>query len=95
MNKAGELLSADLVDKNGNKQALDINNPKEDKTFKVALDTYYANGRDGFSMLSCMDKVEQTFEDDKDKMVMAKLKRMTQAGQPIEVKADNRIQIVD
>ena len=46
-------------------------------------------------MLSCMDKVEQTFEDDKDKMVMAKLKRMTQAGQPIEVKADNRIQIVD
>ena len=95
MNKAGELLSAEYVDKNGNKQALDIQNPSENKTFKVALDTYYANGRDGFSMLSCMDKVEQTFEDDKDKMVMAKLKRMTEAGEPIEVKADNRIQIVD
>ena len=31
----------------------------------------------------------------KDKMVMTKLKRMTEAGEPIEVKADNRIQIVD
>ena len=35
-------------------------------------------------MLNCMDKVEQTFEDDKDKMVMAKLKRMTEAGEAIE-----------
>ncbi|MGN0019093.1 MAG: bifunctional metallophosphatase/5'-nucleotidase [Candidatus Gastranaerophilaceae bacterium] len=95
MNKAGELLSAEYVDKNGNKQALDINNPSEDKTFRVALDTYYASGRDGFTMLKSMDKVEQTFEEDKDKMVMARIKKLTAEGKDINVKVDNRIQIVD
>ena len=95
INKQGELLSAEITDKNGNKQALDINNPSEDKTYKVAMDTYYANGRDGFKMLNCMDKVEKTFEEDKDKMVAAYIKKLAAQGQEIHVKADNRIQIVD
>ncbi|MGN1125333.1 MAG: bifunctional metallophosphatase/5'-nucleotidase [Candidatus Gastranaerophilaceae bacterium] len=95
MNKAGELVSAEFVDKNGNKQALDVKNPSEDKTFKVALDTYYANGRDGFEMLKCMDKVEKSFDEDKDKMVSAYIKKLGAAGKEIEVKADNRIQIID
>ncbi len=95
MNKQGELLSAEITDKNGNKQALDINNPSEDKTFRVAMDTYYGNGRDGFSMLNCMDKVEKTFDEDKDKMVASYIKKLTAEGKEINVKADNRINIVD
>lgn len=96
INKAGELLSAEYVDKNGNKQALDINNPSEDKVFRVALDTYYASGRDDFKMLEgTMDKVEKSFEEDKDKAVMARIKRLAAEGKEISVKADNRIQIVD
>ena len=95
INKAGELLSAEYVDKNGNKQVLDINNPSENKTFRVALDTYYAKGRDGFTMLDVMDKVEQSFDEDKDKMVMANIKKLTAEGKEINIKADNRIQVVD
>ena len=95
MNKQGELLSAEFVDKNGNKQALNIENPSEDKTFRVAMDTYYGNGRDGFTMLESMDKAEKMFDEDKDKMVAAYIKKLTAEGKEIEVKADNRIQIVD
>ncbi|MBR1681706.1 hypothetical protein IJ707_07950, partial [bacterium] len=94
-NKQGELLSAEYVDKNGNKQALDINNPSEDKTFRVAMDTYYGNGRDGFEMLESMSKAEKMFDEDKDKMVAAYIKKLTAQGKEIEIKADNRIQIVD
>lgn len=95
MNKQGELTSAEFVDKEGNKKALDINNPSEDKTFNVAIDTYYANGRDGFDMLKCIDNATQTFEEDKDKMVVAYITKLTNAGQEIHIKADNRIQITD
>ena len=95
MNKQGELTSAEFVDKEGNKKALDINNPSEDKTFNVAIDTYYANGRDGFDMLKCIDNATQTFEEDKDKMVAAYITKLTNAGQEIHIKADNRIQITD
>ena len=74
---------------------MDINNPSEDKTFNVAIDTYYANGRDGFDMLKCIDNATQTFEADKDKMVAAYITKLTNAGQEIHIKADNRIQITD
>ena len=40
MNKQGELLAAEYVDRNGNKQALDINNPSETKTYKVVTDEF-------------------------------------------------------
>lgn len=95
INKQGELLSADYVDKEGNKHALNIDNPSEDKTFRVAMDTYYGNGRDGFEMLKSIDKAEKMFDEDKDKMVAAYIKKLTAQGKDIEVKADNRIQIVD
>jgi len=95
MNKQGELLSAEFVDKNGNVQALDINNPSEDKTYRVAMDTYYANGRDGFEMLKSMDKAEAVFEEDKDYMVAEYIKKLQNEGKDIEIKNQNRITIVE
>ena len=95
INKKGELLSAEIVGKDGNVTKLDINNPSEDKTFKVAMDTYYANGRDGFEMLKSMDKAEAVFEEDKDYMVAEYIKKLQNEGKEIEIKNQNRIKIVD
>lgn len=95
INKKGELLSAEIVGKDGNATKLDINNPSEDKTFKVAMDTYYANGRDGFTMLKSLDKAEAVFEEDKDYMVAEYIKKLQNEGKDIEIKNQNRIKIVD
>ena len=89
------MLSAEIVGKDGNATKLDINNPSEDKTFKVAMDTYYANGRDGFTMLKSLDKAETVFEEDKDYMVAEYIKKLQNEGKEIEIKNQNRIKIVE
>lgn len=95
INKQGELLGAEYTDKMGNKRTIDINNPDENKTYRVAMDTYYANGRDGFEMLKSLDKAEAVFEEDKDHMVKEYIKKLQNDGKEIEIKKDGRITIVD
>ncbi len=92
VNKSGESLSMDYVDKNGQKQAINVQNPSENKTFRVAMDTYLAKGGDGFTSLNTMDIAEKKYEEDKDKMTEAYIKKMN--GE-VEVKADGRISVVD
>ena len=89
------MLSSAIVCKDFNATKLDLNNPSEDKTFKVAMDTYYANGRDGFTMLKSLDKAETVFEEDKDYMVAEYIKKLQNEGKDIEIKNQNRIKIVE
>ncbi|MBQ3310535.1 bifunctional metallophosphatase/5'-nucleotidase [bacterium] len=56
LNKKGELLSVDFVDKDGNKHPLNIKNPSNDKKFNVAIDGFYAKqGGDKYYMLKTND----------------------------------------
>ena len=59
------------------------------------MDTYYANGRDGFEMLNSIDKAETVFEEDKDYMVAEYIKKLQNEGKDIEIKNQNRITIVE
>ena len=59
------------------------------------MDTYQANGRDGFTMLKSLDKAETVFEEDKDYMVAEYIKKLQNEGKDIEIKNQNRIKIVD
>lgn len=91
INKSGNLVSASFVDKNNQETIIDIKNPNTFKTYSVAVDDYYAKGKDNFSMLNKLDKA-QIFDFDKDKLAFDYIKNATK---PIEIKKDGRITIVD
>ena len=91
ISKDGQLKSAAFVDKSGKETPIDINNPRTDKFYKTALTDYYCQGHDGFSMLKNYDKAVK-YDFDITKCVEDYFKKHPQ---PVEIKDDGRIQIVD
>ena len=91
--KSGELLSMSFVDKTGKETPIDINNPRTDKMYTVASDDYCINSAEmGLGLPHRYEKALQKFDYDKDIVVGNYIKHM---NEPIEVKADGRIQVVD
>lgn len=92
MNKSGKLVNAKFIDKTGKENVIDINNPNTFKTYTVAIDDYYAKGKDDFTMLKKIDKLDKLFDFDKDKLAIDYIKKL---NKPVEIKSDGRIQVVD
>lgn len=92
INKGGKLIDAKFLDKTGKEVLIDINNPNNFKTYSVAIDDYYAKGKDDFSMLKKIDKLEKLFDFDKDKLAIDYMKKM---GKPVDIKPDGRITVID
>ncbi len=88
--KNGDLRSAAFVDRNGNETAIDINNPRTDKIYKTALTDYYAEGHDGFYMLKKQDKTVYDFD-----ICKCVENYFARHNEPVDIKDDGRIQIVD
>lgn len=91
ISKGGELVSASYIDKSGKETPIDIKNPRTDKFYKTALTDYYCQGHDGFSMLKKYDQA-QKFDFDVTKCIENYFKRHTE---PVDIKDDGRIKIVD
>ena len=91
MNKQGELLEANFINKNGEKVPIDINNPDENITYTTAIDDYYGSGREHFSMLNKIDKALAIYDFDKDKLAIDYIK---ERKKPLEFKPDGRLIIV-
>ena len=91
MNKKGELLEANFINKNGEKVPIDINNPDENITYTTAIDDYYGSGRENFSMLNKIDKALAIYDFDKDKLAIDYVK---ERKKPLEFKPDGRLIIV-
>lgn len=88
----GELLDVTYVDKQGNKSKIDINNPSTTRKFKVACDDFFAYGGDDYLPVNPNpDYVLQKFDVDKNVYTANYIKKH---NGPIEIKEDNRIQIV-
>lgn len=87
----GQLRSVSFVDKNGNEHPIDVKNPRTDKIYKTALTDFYCQGHDGFGMLKKYDKA-QVYDYDMCKCVENHFKRHPE---PVEIKDDGRIKIVD
>ena len=92
ISKNGELKSASFVDKNGNETPININNPRTDKMYKTALTDYYAQGHDGFTMLNKYKQAEKIYDFDVCKCIENYMHKHTE---PIDIKDDGRIKIVD
>ncbi|MBQ9688403.1 5'-nucleotidase C-terminal domain-containing protein [bacterium] len=93
VNKQGELLDLTFIDKDGKEVAIDINNPRSDKKYSVGVDDFCGKGRDGYTMMNKFDEPDtKIFDFDKDKLAIDYIKKQTE---PIHIKKDGRIKIVD
>jgi 2',3'-cyclic-nucleotide 2'-phosphodiesterase (5'-nucleotidase family) len=91
--KNGEIKNLRFVDKNGQENVIDVNNPNPNKIYKTAMDDFCATGGDNyFAKNDNPTFVEKKFDFDKDKLACDYIKRLKQ---PVEIKDDGRIKVVD
>ncbi len=92
-NKKGELVNLEYLDKEGKTHEIDVNNPREDKKYTVAADDFFAMGGDNYLPTNPNpDFVLQTFDLDKNKLACDYIKKLPQ---PMEIKPDGRVKIID
>lgn len=91
ISKTGELKEMTFIDKQGKEISIDVNNPDPNKTYRVALDSYITSGGNTY-LPNKMDSAEQKFDFDKVKIVKDYMKKI---NEPVDIKADGRIKIVD
>lgn len=92
-NKQGELLDLEFIDKNNQVHKIDVKNPDPNKKYTVAADDFFATGGDGYlESNKNPDFVLQKFDMDKNKLACDYIKKM---AQPMEIKDDHRIEIIE
>lgn len=92
-NKQGELLDLEFIDKNNQLHKIDVKNPDPNKKYTVAADDFFATGGDGYlESNKNPDFVLQKFDMDKNKLACDYIKKM---DQPMEIKDDHRIEIIE
>lgn len=92
-NKQGDLLEMEFIDKDNVAHKIDVNNPDPNKKYTVACDDFYATGGNNYLKTdNPNDIVIKKYNFDKDKLTCDYIKKLQQ---PIEIKDDNRITIVD
>ena len=93
VSRTGELKAASFIDKNGNENPIDVNNPRIDKIYTVATDDFMASGGDNL-LSNKIEKgeVDEKFDFDKDKLTCDYIKKL---NAPVELKDDGRITVVD
>ena len=90
--KAGEVKSITYVDKSGKKTPIDINNPREDKFYKTAINDFHAQGNDHYTMLGKFNESEKICDYDITGCIINCLKKN---NAPLTIKDDGRIKVVD
>lgn len=91
--KEGELKYLAFIDKNGKEIPIDIEEPREDRFYTIASDDYCITSSDaGLDLKHRYKDSLARFDCDKDKIVERYLKKQTE---PVIIKSDGRIKIVD
>ncbi len=88
----GQLLDLNYINKDGSKSKIDVNNPSETRKFTVACDDFFAYGGDNYMPVNPNpDYVIKKFDVDKNVYTANYIKNLPQ---PLEIKEDDRIEIV-
>lgn len=88
----GHIISMTYIDKNGKEIPIDIDNPRTDKFYTTVLNDYTALGNDGFKELNQPQNILEKYPFDATKCLKEVLKQTTE---PVEIKDDGRIKIID
>ena len=86
--KNKKLTFMNFVDKNGNKVSIDINNPREDKTYKLVTDEFIMSHGADFPVLAKAEDCLKIYPYDKDIMTCEYIKAL---NKPIEINQTGRI----
>ena len=86
--KEGKLKAMNFIDKEGNIHPIDIDNPREDKTYKVATDEYMMSVGADYAALSTEDECLEILPYDKDVLTCNYIKKH---GKPIIINQTGRI----
>ena len=89
----GTLTSLFTVDKNGKKHIIDINNPDENKTYRMVTPEVIAKGLDGYSMLNKINDESTTVKNYTFKDIVAVY--LYNSTKPIDIEKSGRINITD
>ena len=88
--KAGKLVGMSFVDKAGNEHKIDINNPREDKTYRLAADTFIMSQGKEIGILAPKEECEMHSEC-KDYYACEYIKHL---DKPIEINQTGRIKFI-
>ena len=88
----GKLLKLIFVDKDKIEHPIDVENPRQDKFYKIAMDDFTATGGDGYFTKRNPNFIETLYDFDKDKLTCDYIKKMKS---PIVLTDDRRITVVD
>lgn len=92
LNKEGKVVEASFIDKNNQKQPIDVNNPNPNKKYITIYDDFMCEGADKFTMLNKMNSMLEYYTFDKDKVAIDYIKKLN--NQPFDIVKDNRIKFV-
>lgn len=92
LNKEGKVVEASFIDKNNQKQPIDVNKPNPNKKYITIYDDFMCEGADKFTMLNKMDSMLEYYTFDKDKVAIDYIKKLN--NQPFDIVKDNRIKFV-
>ena len=87
----GTVLAMEIADKNGKYIPIDVNNPKTDKYYTVAINDYCAQGNDGFTNLNQPQNIIKKYPFDATQCVIDILKSKKD---DIEIYDDGRLEII-
>lgn len=91
--RGGVVKSATFIDKSGKEIPIDVNNPDPNKVYTVATDDFFASGGDNLIPNKIKTgEIDEKFDYDKDKLTCDYIKKL---NEPIEIKDDGRIQVID
>ena len=89
LNKHGELISMDFIDKTGKTIPIDVNHPREDKYYETIVDNYIGNGNDNLTMLNHPERVITKYPFDAIQCV----EDFVSKHKKVDIKNDGRISI--
>ena len=88
--KAGKLVGMSFVDKDGKEHKIDVNNPREDKTYRLATDTFIMSQGKEIGILAPKEECE-IHPESKDYYACEYIKHL---GRPIEINQTGRIKFI-
>ena len=92
MTKDGIVTDIRFIEKGGTEKTININNPRTDKIYSVAINDYFSSGNDGYDMLNKFYEATERYKWDINYAIEQKM-RNTQG--PIDIVDDGRITIIE
>lgn len=89
----GKMTKLSFMDKGNNEYQINLENPREDKIYTLAVDDYCAQSKkSGLNLKYRLEKALKICDYDKDEVVARYLRKHPE---PVEIKSDGRIKVVD